>query len=459
MSLAEHRRLGLCWGIVLTWAATIAPAADRKQGEHPLAGRSGSLEALLDQEDWPAEMMPDAVPGDGVGGESTRPRPVMVPGLVPLEQRAGEHVAGNPSVAELQRLIDQRTLIVGPEQGGLIETIKRWVVETDNLRQANANLSEAARAVAKQTQALTQAHAMGEAGRGLQEDARAKLAAAQGHLRQANQLVQQRRTVWEPLNAKVQPRLAPWFACYREMRKFIKHDRRDPDRRAARRVLEQACGQRGDFYEGHVLTAIAAVFDGDPQTAQSHLQKAHDGFAACRLFESGLANDYCYANLLLGRPEEVKNWAAWVADLDSDRRTTMRCWIVALFHGRMAKWNEAKTWFTKAAAKESLFGKNPKSVPEPLVGDMALFLLTAANDKVRDPQKAELLLDLLTAEASAWQVLRAQAARAADHGQWAEAEGLANECLQRCPPTMEAEIAAQRDSYRKQQSWRQGNRD
>lgn len=454
------------WFAIALWLAAWANAsgvAKEPRGGHPLANRSGSLEALLDQEDWPVDYVPSPVEPSTSGEQSdsidsvTPPRPVMIPAQPAAVPRNG---LGNAQPAvQLQLLIDRRNTLVDDRGMSFIEVIKRWNVESENLQQRLGAQQVAAAAVHQAAQAVTQSLAMGEAGQGLQAAARDRLAAAQRNLALVDQERVRQTAILQPLDNDVRQRLPGWFQIYADMRRFFSHDRRDAGRPAVLRVMEVACQRRADFYEGHVLAAIANIFEGDSEKARHHLASAHDGFAKCRLFETWLANDYCCAQLLVGRPDEVANWVKWVGTLDAKRKTTMRCWISANYFATTAKWNDANASFSKAAAKEALFGKKPKSVPEPLVGDMALFLLTAGNEKVRNTDKARQLLDLVPADSSAWQVSRARAALCAEEGAWDEASRHCAECLQRCPPTIEDSVVSQGAAYRSQRSWAQGKAD
>lgn len=407
-----------------------------KQGGHPLAARSGNLESLLFEKDWPVD-----------NETPTVPRPAV--DQMPIVQQPTANIED-----QMRVVIEDRNDIVDNGKN-LLAALRELNIEEQNMAvlvrqqgQAQGNLTAA-------KVALNQAMAMGAAAPpGAVGNARNQVErAAQTLQRVIGQCARQVQKM-QPLHDRVDPAIGPWFACYGKMRALVGHDRQDPNRRILLPILEAECTRREDFCEGRVLAAIGCVYDGRPDAARDHLEVACRAFGPCDLFKSVFANDCCHGYLLLGLPEAIQEWTKWVKNIDAKRQTTARCWLVGQMAMLQFKENDAAQWFGKSISKSGMLAKqNPAPASPVLVGDAAGFYLTCANEKVRNPDKARDLIAKVPPDTNCWQMLRARAALAAEDADWDRAVQLIASCGDRCPPTIQEEVAAQRKNYESKQPW------
>lgn len=423
------------------------------RGRGPAERGPATLADLLDQPDWgppppiqPPAPEPPVAPQPAPDSPAPRPRVDQMPPRPPVDFDV---------VRDLQAAIDERNRIV--DQADLFDTMATILREEQQLlrlatdcRAALVQLNRAADLVGMLTH--PGANQVAEADKA---NARQALQNAQANHQAARGAWQQQMNVVGQLHAQIRPAVGPWMACYWRMRRAIQFDRRDPNRASTLKVLEDAVRARGDFYEGRVLAAILQVYDGNAGAAEDHLKQACDGMLKFSLFGTPFANDCCHAYLLLGRPDMVEGFVAVLRKLDPGRQTAVRCWLVGLSGMLSCEDNEAATYLQKALAKVDVFKKD-KDVPAEaaaLLGDAALFRLTANNEAQRDVDKARQILDKTPRQWDAWQVLRARAALAAADGNWADARTLLGKVAEACPPNLAEEIAAQRGAYAEQKPW------
>ncbi len=438
--------LGLAWGGPV-FAQGRREDGDTKGG-HPLAERSGSLEDLLFEKDWPVDGQPQ------VALPESPPQSQSGDGL----NRPDEAGSQNPPAADvgtqLQDLIRERNGIVDGGQN-LLAVLQKLNTEEQKMAMLVRQRSQAQGNLSAATLALNQALAMGGAAPpGAAENAQNRVKNATLHLRELIEQCTRQSQKMQPLYARVNPAIGPWFACYGKMRALFSHDRQDPNRGVVLPILEAECMRRGDFCEGRVLAAIGCVYDGRPDAARDHLKAACQAFGPCDLFKSVFANDCCHGYLLLGLPDETQAWTKWVDEVDAKRQTAARCWLVGQAAMLQCKDNNASVWFGRSLSKSRMLAKEKPAPASPvLVGDAAFFYLTCANQKVRNPAKARDLIAKVPTDGTCWQMLRARAALAADAGEWKPAVELIKTCGNHCPPTMQEEVADQQKSYEAEQSW------
>lgn len=399
------------------------------------------LADLLNAPDWGAEP-PGGQPADDLG-----------PKDAPPEEQIAREVPDAAVPQKLQDLVAERNAII--DQSRMFETLpdifrhenqcaQRWVVLQQCLKRQRI-----AAGTVDQIRALGGKAAPGALERALQEfrNAQRDSEAAHGVWRQEINALQ-------PLYERVRPAIAKWLSCYQRMRSLLRPDRRDPNRRGVLNVLDAAILQRDDFYEGHVLAALSEIYDGDADAALKHLGRARAGFDKFRLYDSVFAHDWCDAYLLLGQPGSVEQFVAEIRKLDALRQTSVRCWLVGRCGMLQGRDNEADGFFQKALTKAKVFTeKGPPAGVEPLLGDAALFYLTANQEAKRNVDKARKILEEAPRGCDDWRVIRARAALAAADGAWDDAIKRLDACRGAAPPTIDGELAAQREAYGSKEPW------
>jgi tetratricopeptide (TPR) repeat protein len=405
-------------------------------GGHPLAGRHGGLADLLEAADWPAAPQAMNRPGADAADHEWAPKDASVPGAgEPLAKPA----AADPNVRQTIRgLIDQRNQII--DQCDFFETITEIGKEEKELAKRLQDNNRAAAVANEAAIALGQVVALGDAGKQMVPAAKNRLQQAQGQLQATIGRVRDQQQKLEPLYKKIRENVGPWTETFQKMRDWLVHDRLDPNRAVVLEALEAATAWRKDFYEGHVLAALARAYDGDAVGAERHLTAACAGFKEYGLFGGPWGADCCLTYLLLDQPKQVADYVASVRKLDSKRQTPLLCWLVgqaALLDG---KDNEANTYFKRALTKSGVNDPKQPSMPEPLLGDAAFFYATAKNDTVRDLDKAKELLERAPKQSTSWQVLRARAAVLAADGDSEAARQALDACRERAPGTLDARL-------------------
>lgn len=234
--------LGLAWG----GPVFAQGGRDRdKKGGHPLAERSGSLEDLLFEKDWPVDgqpqaALPESQPGGGLnrpeeGGSQNPPVPRPAVEQLPVVPPPAANV-GN----QLQDLIRERNGIVDAGKN-LLAVLRELNTEEQTMAGLVRQRSQAEGNLSARKVALNQALAMGDAAPpGAAENARNQVENAALHLRNVMEQCARQWQKMQPLYARVNPAMGPWFACYGKMRALFSHDRQDPNRGVLLPILEAA---------------------------------------------------------------------------------------------------------------------------------------------------------------------------------------------------------------------------
>lgn len=450
MNRAAHQSLaiivtavGVCWTGITAEAVQRGNSKAKKevQGGHPLAGRNGSLEDLLEMPDWGGPPAQPAIDprdsGPRAAAYPEQPRDKLAaerPRVDPQPLAKPTAPAANPRL-EIERLIAERNQII--DRCDLFETMERVFREQAVFAQRLAFQRAAAAELHAAQLGRNQVLALGEAGKPHQGDADNRVRNAERQLREANGAVEKQVSVLQPLYNKIGPEIPRWLQTYAEMRAWLKPDRRDPNRPAVHQALQAAITRRNDFYEGHVLAALAGAYDGDADAADKHLAEACKGYARLRLFFSPLGPDCCHTYLLLGKPEMVRDWVNEIKKMNAGKpQTSLLCWLVGNAEMLDGKDNEAKKYLDRALTKVAAFGKPPKPLPEPLVGDAAFFYATTSNGKLLNLEKAKELLAKVPEKSDAWEVLRARAAVLFAEGKEAEGRTALEACRERAPKVL-----------------------
>jgi len=443
--------MSLCLATMCGAVAQDTKGKDRPGG-HPLAGRHGGLADLLEAPDWPAATAPQAKNGPPMvradHDHERVPQDASVPGTAekPLPERPRVNpqplvkpAAADPRVrSAIKGLIDQRNRIIdGCTFFDTIEEIKKGEIELGKRVAAN---QVAARIVNEAASSLEQVRLLGDGGKQLLPAAENHVRQAQERLRTAIDKVREQQQELVPSYVKIKQNIGPWMKTYQEMRGWLVPDRGDPNRPAVLEALEAATARREDFYEGHVLAALARAYDGDAAGAERHLTAACAGFGRYGLFGTVWGADCCLVYLLLEEPKKVADYVASVRKLDSKRQTPLLCWLVGQAAMLEGKDNEAKTYFERALSKMGFNDPKQPHLPEPLLGDAAFFYATAKNDKVCDPEKAQELLNRAPKKSDSWNVLRARAAVLAAVGDYDAAGRVLDACRERAPGTLDATL-------------------
>ena len=264
-----------------------------------------------------------------------------------------------------------------------------------------------------------------------------------------------------------------WLTLYFKLRAFAPASRRDPNIPAVTRSLEAAIRGRGDFGEGRVLLAACHLYGGDPALAKQRLDEASTFLKDHWLNVSPPGQDCCACWLALQRPQAVKGYVETLENPKVFPARVMTAYQMLLVgnHGwQTAEFNNAQKFYQGVISKTQVFKKPPPTAVVPMIADVAMFFLAAGNDKVRDPVRAEKLLDaiaLVQPAAEAWQVRRARAALKASKAEQAVAAGTPAEaarlweeavveltaCRQDSLPTLDVEIDEQLQAYRDRRVW------
>lgn len=272
---------------------------------------------------------------------------------------------------------------------------------------------------------------------------------------------------------KLNADLMAWLTLYLKLRAFVPTSRREPNLPVTAGTLEAAIGKRHDFGEGRILAAACHLYGGDFERARQRLDEASKFLSDHGLNVSPPGQDCCSSWLALQRPQAVKGY---VETLENPKvfppriMTAYQSLLVGNHGWQTAEFNNAKTFYQRVVSKTEVFKKPPAASVVPMVADVALFFLAAGSEGVRDPERAERLLDRIVRgqpAADAWQVRRARAALQATKAHQAVAEGRLAEgsdlwqdaareltaCRQDSLPTLDAEIDEQLQAYREKKVW------
>jgi tetratricopeptide (TPR) repeat protein len=419
-------------------------------GGHPLAGRHGGLADLLEAADWPVAPQAMNKPALDAADHEWAPKDASVPeaaeGQVPDRPRLNPEPLVKPAAADpnarrtIEGLITQRNRII--DGCDFFDTITEIGKEEKELVKRLQDNNRAAAVANEAAIALGQVVALGDAGKQMVPAAKNRLQQAQGQLQATIGKVREQQQKLEPMYTKIRENVGPWTETFQKMRGWLVHDRQDPNRAVVLEALEAATAWRKDFYEGHVLAALARAYDGDAVAAERHLTAACAGFREYDLFGAAWGADCCLTYLLLDQPKKVADYLSSVRKLDSKRQTPLLCWLVGQAAMLEVKENEAHTYFNRALTKTGFRDPKQPSMPEPLLGDAAFLYATAKNNTVRDLEKAKELLERAPKESTSWQVLRARAAVLAAEGDSEAARQALDACRERAPGTLDAGLGS-----------------
>jgi hypothetical protein len=480
------------WQVVLillglVHTASVVQGEDNPAGGHPLnREKRPSLEELLNSPDWgsrpsvsrpkakPWSARPEEQPVDpnvsGQGPQVFRPEATTLP--APHVDSSDASITDDPVpeaphrpaqrggaiydtavVREFEELVAHRHRILN--QVAMFKTLPEIFRQEDHCGRLWVGLQQCLSVQRKAAGNVDQVMAIGgkaapgareRALRDFQDAKRATEAVHAEWTRETEDL--------QALYQRVHPTLADWFECYQHMRSLLPPDHRDQNRGLLLGILKQEIQNHNDFPEGRVLAALAEVYDGKTESAKRSLDLAIAELKRFRLEGTAFADDARHACLLLHQPERLNEFAAQVRKFDPARQTAVRCWLVGCYGMLLCRDGEADTYFQKAAAKVKVFSEGPPLVgAEPLLGDAALFWLTASQETKRNVEKARKVLARAPAECDDWRVVRAAAALAAADGDWDKAIELVDKCGIAAPPTIDVELAAQRNAYSSQEIW------
>lgn len=264
-----------------------------------------------------------------------------------------------------------------------------------------------------------------------------------------------------------------WLTSYVKLRAVVPTNRCDPNLPAVTNALEAAIGGRQDFGEGRILAAACHLYGGDFQQADQRLQEASKFLGEHALNVSPPGQDCCFCWLALQKPQAVKGY---VETLENPKKfpprimTAYQALLVGNHGWQTAEFNNAKTFYQLVVSKADVFTNPPGPAVTPLIADAALFFLAAGNEVVRDPARAEKLLDTIVPgqhAANSWQVRRARAALKATKAEqavaagdseaadvlWQEAVAELTASRSESIPTLDAEIDEQLNAYRERKVW------
>ena len=414
-------------GLVVVVTAT---AADREPpaGGHPLARRKSSLADLLEQPDWVSPVPPSGGQTPPSGGQTPRPAPppagTSAPPLGASPPPAPRQPPARPdppsaavaAVARLQQLVRERNAIV--DECTLFKTLDAALAAEAAVTRAIEGLNAAVRSRAGNKKLVD-----------LEKQVVAKTAEV------------------KPLYDRLKPRIQPWVGSYLALRDLLEPRRADDFDAAVTAALDREIDARPDFFEGRILAAKRRAYTDDARGAESQLDKVGDTIVKYRLFLCPMAHDCCHAWLLLGKPGEVSPYIEHLRKLELPFQTPERCRLVALQQAELGRYLVARDYFGRALRKAG-----PAS-DEGILGDAALFYLTAGNDEVRQPDKAVELLQRIDPASVRWEVVRARAAAAAQRGEWEQATAIMDDCVKAVPTAFRADAEAQRRAYAAKEPW------
>jgi hypothetical protein len=350
--------------------------------------------------------------------------------------------------SQVSRLIGARQAVVGGD-GGLFKTINDALQQEATCRGSMAQLNQAIaqlnacqmRFAAEETTSAR----LGQDTLGLR-GARNALENAQAIARRAQADVATQTNRLEGLYSRVRRDLPQFFAIYSQLRQLLPLEQGALNAEIASLVArpDRDCPL---FVEGHVVAAIALIYDGRDAAAEESLEKANAVFSQCpSLVATALAEDCCAAWLLLGRPDKVAKFVAAIHRIHARHRSATQDWLLGDHAHARGRHEEAARLLGAAVNKAR------KSAPAALIADAALASLMTTPSG-RRPVKALELLQRVEGDKS-WQVLQCRAAVSAAEGRWHEAIELVLACEKKAPPCLAAELARQRSAYEREQMWR-----
>ena len=257
----------------------------------------------------------------------------------------------------------------------------------------------------------------------------------------------------EPLNVKIAAAWQDMMVIYVRMRELVPTNRQDPEVKAVADAFARECANQQDFVEGYVLGAITAIYRDDVPTATDSLDKAARIIVDFNLYGMLVAADYCYACLLLGRPDACQRVVDFIKKMDNPATSIEQDCAVGLHAYATRKFHTGATFYVRASHKQARVKRGVNwDAPPALWGEAAVLLFHL--EELHQKQRArDLLAKDLVQQSGAWQVLRARAMLHAEGGQWNDAVGLLTTSMERAPLVMRDELADQLNAYAKQEPW------
>lgn len=445
-----------------TWAAEPKEAA----GARALPGARRSLADLLRQAEeeaantapqTPPPSMPPADRPPATQAPAPAPDATLadLPTLPSSFEITGPHaIAGSDN---LPAVIKERHRVV--DGCRFFETLARIVQEERMLPQFDRTVEIAQAAVARAQAGAKAVNAAG--GDPLAEEA--KGAAAQGVARaeavlaEAQAARERHRDGIQTLIDTVTANVGPWIQAYREMREYVPHRRRDPQRATVLATLEKETAARDDFLEGHVLAALCHAYDGNDKKCATHLAAAITFIDRCPpLLSAHVTHDCAYVAILTDRSHLVSNYVKLIKGMPPEEQSAPQQWLVASFAVATKAEPTAAAYFRKSLTGEGFYRQKKRGMPpdvDPiLAGDAAHFFLTRKKPSTEDLADATALVKCPNPE-KAWQLLRAKAAVAANEERWPEAREAIAACQEDCPISLQEQIEKQAAAYREEKIW------
>jgi len=425
------------------------------------AAAGGGLAELLEAQGWPEQPEGGGQPaGDAPPMDRPEARE-MPPGEPQPETRAAPPEGG--VVDRLRQAIDDRHATVTGTR--LFETLA--VIQAEEavlagmertLKQCDVALTATKREVARlQTQSLISGPGADVAAMQM-PGAQMALERAAARFQGQFLIVQAKREELQPLYAKAVEAVTEWMGHYREMRRCVGQDRRDPNGGAVVEALESEIATHPDFHDGRVLVAVAHIYHGDPAKAATHLRRVQEGDALGKyvglLHATDIAFDRALAWVLLGEPKEIaKDTQRWDAQW-LNHKSPRHLWLLGLFYSGKGQDQEAERRFDRCLRAAGFHDtKDPPAIGAAFLGDSAFFYLTTSNSKYLRVERARKILDRVPEDDRRWQVLRARAADLAERGRWQEAVEALRDCERRCPLTLVDEVQSQLAAYEQERAW------
>jgi hypothetical protein len=379
-------------------------------------------------------------------------------------QQLGGVIPPNGTVVDrLRQAIEDRHATVSGTR--LLETLATIDSEEGILAGLQRTLQQCDVALTATRREVNRLQTMGLAGGPGADVAALEIPAAQMALAQAASrfegqrlMVQAKQQDLQPLYAHAVGAINSWMDHYRDMRRCVGQDRRDPNGVAVVEALEAEIAARPDFHDGRVLVAVAHTYHGDPAKAAAHLRaaQANDGFGKHLgvLSSTDVGFDRALAWVLLGEPKEITNeMRAWDARW-LNHKSPRHLWLLALAHAAKGQDQESERRFDRCL-RAAGFNEttDPPAISTAYLGDAAFFYLTTSNPKYLRVERARKILARIPEGEGRWQVLRARAADLAERGDWKEAVKTLQDCERRCPLTLVDEVRGQVSAYEREQTW------
>lgn len=453
-------RIASCVGalaLVVVGGVTVGQPAARG----PAPGAPGGLAELLDAQDWPDQSGADGEPAD-TAHQADRPAAGTMPEAQP-RQPGGVTPPNGTVVDRLRQAIDDRHATLSGTR--LLETLATIDAEEGILVGLYRTLKQCDVALTATRREVTRLQTMALGGGPGADVAALEMPAAQmAFARAASQfegqrlMVQAKQQELQPLYARAVGGINSWMDHYRDMRRCVGQDRRDPNGVAVVEALEAEIAARPDFHDGRILVAVAHAYHGDPAKAAAHLRaaQANDGFGKRLgvLSSTDVGFDRALAWVLLGEPKEIANeMRAWDARW-LNHKSPRHLWLLAIAYAAKGQDQESERRFDRCLRAAGFNDTtDPPAISAAYLGDAAFFYLTTSNPKYLRVERARKILARVPEGEQRWQVFRARAADLAERGEWKEAVKLLQECERRCPLPLVDEVRGQISAYDREVAW------